>query len=121
MKTVASNYIPALEAVQQQFESWRLSRGIRPCTIPGHLWDSAVGLCQNFSVSHVSRTLGLSYTDLKKRALNVKEPAPRFMEIDLGGFPGKWEAECQRPDGALLRVSGNGPAPVEQMLARFLS
>jgi hypothetical protein len=79
-------------------------------------------LCQKHPITHVSRSLRLSYSDLKRRIDHqVKEPAPKFIELDLSGFPDKWEAECERPDGARLRVSGNGPAPVEQMLARFLS
>jgi len=121
MKTVAPDHIPAIEAIQQQFKSWRSDRGKQRSLIPEHLWESAVLLCQKYSITHVSRSLHLSYSDLKRRIGKIKEPAPRFMELDLSDFPGKWQVECERPDGALLRVSGNGPAPVEQMLARFLS
>jgi hypothetical protein len=121
MKTIASDYIPAIETVQQQFKSWRSDRGNQRTLIPEHLWQSAVSLCQKNSVAHVSRTLHLNYSDLKRRIGHLKESAPRFMEIDLREFPGKWEVECERPDGVRLRISGNGPAPAEQMLARFLS
>jgi hypothetical protein len=121
MKTVASDHIPAIEAVQQQFESWRSDRGRQRGLIPEHLWESAVLLCQKYSITHVSRFLRLSYSDLKRRTGKFKEPAPRFMEIDLSGFSGKWQVECERPDGARLRVSATGPAPVEQMLGQFLS
>jgi hypothetical protein len=122
MKNCISDNTPALETVQQQFKDWRSGRGKQRGSIPQHLWDSAVGLCQRFSIARVSRSLCLSYSDLKKRALKVKEPAPRFMEIDLSSFSSGWQVECERPDGARLRMTGSGQAPaVEQVLARFLS
>ena len=121
MKTVAPDNIPVLEVVQQQFKTWRSGRGNQRTLIPEHLWESAVSLCQKHSVAHVSRSLHLNYSDLKRRIGQLKESAPRFMEIDLREFPGKWDVECERPDGVRLRISGNGPAPAEQMLERFLS
>jgi hypothetical protein len=120
MKTQASDSVAALEAVAQQFNHWRSSREKPTRPIPEDLWDSAVGLCEKLTVSRVARALGLSHARLKKRVQD-DTPGLRFMEMDFSGFAGGWEVECRRRDGVRLRISGNGPVPIEQMLQGFLA
>jgi hypothetical protein len=112
---------PTLESVQERFESWR-KRRVKREPIPAPLWEAAASLCRHYPITHVCRCLRLSFTELKKR-FSISNSAPvQFMELDRSCFPGRWHMECERPDGARLRFSGNGQPPeVEHLLLRFLS
>lgn len=123
MNTAAIIRSPQLNAVKEQFENWRGNRSSSREPIPQTLWKSAADLCRAHGITHVSRTLRLSYAELKKRVSFV-EPvaaAPEFMELDVGCLTGQWHLECDRADGARLRLSGSGQLPnIENMLSAFL-
>jgi hypothetical protein len=51
--------------VKEAFKSWRSRK--RSGRIPGALWCQAVGLVKRYSISSVSRGLGLSWNEFKKR------------------------------------------------------
>ena len=74
MKNSVTDNHPAVENVRLQFQVWRSSR-IKQEPIPEQLWQAAIALCRDHSVSHVSQRLRLSYADLKKR-LNLSQPHP---------------------------------------------
>ncbi|MBW2610932.1 MAG: hypothetical protein JRE12_01020 [Deltaproteobacteria bacterium] len=124
MNTAAIIRSPQLSAVKEQFENWRSNRISNREPIPQPLWQSAADLCRAHGITHVSRTLRLSYAELKKR-VSPAEPAataPEFMELDIGCFAGQWHLECDRADGARLRLSGSVQMPhIENMLGAFLS
>ncbi|MBA4369632.1 MAG: hypothetical protein C0403_18565 [Desulfobacterium sp.] len=63
-----------LEFVKNQFEAWRANRKKRREPIPEQLWEAAKELVKIHSINKVSRTLGLNYTDLKKRILGKEYP-----------------------------------------------
>jgi hypothetical protein len=120
-----------LEIVQRRFEAWRASRTKRG-PIPDSLWEAAVKLCERYPITHVCRSLRLSFTALKRRLCRSNDEPVQFMEIDLSGcnvqaagtgyFSSAWHMECERPDGARLRFSGNGQVPpIDHLLVRFLS
>lgn len=114
-----------LDAVRQQFESWR-SESSKRRRIPPHLWEAAVRLCETYPITHVCRHLRLSFPDLKKHIPPTKPPvigSARFMEFDISSISGgRWQIECDRPDGARLKISGNGQLPViENVLREFIS
>jgi len=114
--------IADIEAVHQQFELWRQTRASKLEPIPDPLWQAAVKLCRSYPVTRVSRRLRLSFSELKKRLVPPVAPGPRFLEIDPVRLTDNWRIECDRSDGARLRVSGSGPAPnMDAVLARFLS
>lgn len=121
MEVPATDRVPTLELVEQQFVVWRNSRQKHE-RIPAHLWQSATELCALHPITHVCKRLRLSFNDLKKR-LSQKEPSPvRFVELDLNATACLWCLECERPDGARLRLSGNGSIPaIEHLLGHFLS
>ncbi len=111
----------ALEAVQRRFEAWRASRTKRG-PIPEPLWEAAVRLCGHYRITHVCRSLRLSFTELKKRLARSNPEPVQFMQLDSGYFTSSWHMECERPDGARLRFSGNGQVPpIDHLLVRFLS
>jgi hypothetical protein len=105
--------------VQEQFKAWRAGKAGRE-SIPEHLWEAAAWLCQEHPPTRVSRVLRLSFNDLKK---HLPERAPvQFTELDIRSLTGPWEIECQRPDGARLRLSSTGPLPdLSELLQDFLT
>jgi|APLow6443716910_1056828.scaffolds.fasta_scaffold291226_1 hypothetical protein len=130
MKNSVTDNYPTIESIEQQFQTWRSTRSRRE-TIPQHLWLSAIALCRVHSISHVSQRLRLSYTDLRKR-LNPPQPripadslTPEFTEVKLNSLfqsQDQWQMFCQRPDGSLLKLSGNTEhPPVTDILKGFLS
>ena len=113
---------PKIETVQKHFEAWRSGRANRREPIPQHLWQAAAELCHNHSITHVSRQLRLSYSDLKERATEEHLPSVQFMEIDMDTLAGRWQIECNRADGSRLRIAGSGQVPaIETIVRSFLS
>jgi hypothetical protein len=113
---------PTLESVTRQFEAWRANRQKRD-RIPRHLWQAAAQLCKDYPITQVCRCLRLSFADLKKHLPGEKkEPAVKFMSIDLSGAIGHWQLCCRRSDGADFHLEANGPLPdVHRLLEKFLS
>ena len=118
MKPIRSDHTPTLESVQDQFKAWRAGKAGRE-PIPEHLWEAAARLCREHPVTRVSRVLRLSFNDLKK---HLPERAPvQFTELDIHPLTSPWQLECQRPDGARLRLSSSGPLPdLSGLLQGFL-
>ena len=121
MDHTATGNSPKIETVQEQFEAWRSGRVNRREPIPQHLWQAAAELCCSYPISHVSRHLCLSYSDLKKRVTKGPLAPVQFMEIGMDVLAGGWQIECNRPDGSHLRIAGNGQPPAAEMLRTFLS
>jgi hypothetical protein len=112
---------PRIETVQKHFEAWRSGRADRREPIPQRLWQAAAELCGDHPISHVSRQLRLSYSDLKEQVAKEHLPQAQFMEIDMDALSGGWQVECNRPDGSCLRIVGNGQMPaVETIIRSFL-
>ena len=112
----------ALETVEKHFEAWRSRRANKREPIPRHLWQAATGLCREHSIARVSRELRLSYTDLKKKIGNDNCTSERFIEIDTTFAGGRWQIECERPDGSRLCMTGYGRRPeIDGLLRSFLS
>ena len=116
--TPQSETIPTLKQVREQFSVWRKSRGKRSA-IPDALWQAAVNLCQDHSISKISSTLRLNHTVLKQRvqACALSQPvsgisAPSFIELDVA--PSSSTAGCivEMSDhkGASMRMYFKGEA-----------
>lgn len=124
MEIISSNNSPAIAAVKKQFEQWRNRRVNRREPIPQELWQAAVELCKTHGITHVSRSLRLSYTELKKRIPPARCPATeiQFMQLDAGSLTRQWHMQCDRPDGGRLQMSGSGQLPdIENMMRVFLA
>lgn len=112
----------SLQHIQEQFRQWRSSRVSRRERIPSELWKAAAGLCRSYPIAQVSRSLGLSYTDLKNRLRGGSVSQAQFMKIDVSCMSSQWHLECSRPDGGGIRFSGSGQLPdVAGLLRVFLS
>lgn len=119
--TVTGKYTK-IETVEKQFEAWRSGRASRREAIPQHLWQAAAELCRNHSITHVSRQLRLSYSDLKERVTQDHILPVQFVEIDMDTLAGQWQIECNRADGSRLHMVGNGQVPqIETIVRSFLS
>ena len=113
--------IPTLKKVQEQFEAWRQSR-VKRSAIPDALWQAAVNLCQEHTISKVSSTLRLNYAELKHRVhvCTAGQAAPcmtasNFIELDLS--PSKAASECMvemsDQKGATMRMHFKGEAGLD--------
>jgi len=96
-----------LEEVRQRFELWR-NDPERCRRIPPELWDAAVSLCSHHSICSVSRTLRLSFNELKVRVQTPTPSVPDFLE--LGSFcpSGDVILELQDNKGRHLRLEWKG-------------
>ena len=105
---------PTLEAVRKRLEAWR-KRGRPGRRISDALWDGAVELCRDYSVSKVSRALRLDYYGLRKRAHKIMEAGSAtdlgFVKLDLRAplvSAAEWRAEMEAPNGARMTLSLKG-------------
>jgi hypothetical protein len=73
---------PTLDEVRNQLESWRQTKRNHREPIPKKLWQAAVELSRQHSISIVSKELRLSYTNLKEHIPSV--PKPKNIERDSG-------------------------------------
>lgn len=97
-----------LNEVKSAFEVWRSTK-TKGTRIPQDLWEQAIALYPKFSISKISTTLSMSYTDLKKRVENkigkhsssLNDPVPAFMEFDLSSVcPSVSECVVEMEDGS---------------------
>jgi hypothetical protein len=107
-----------LNKVKSEFEIWRTTRKNRK-PIPAELWKLAVELYPVFTISKISTTLALSYTDLKKRvqlkpeifSVRQNEKPPTFIELDFPP-PSPSIAECvvemEDSSGAKMKMCFRG-------------
>lgn len=91
-----------LQTVQSLFTTWRHNK--KGKRIPGHLWDAAVALVDEYSVSYVSKQLCLEYSELKRRYANRASGA--FVELCPTTFPVGLRAEIILSNGNQMRLYG---------------
>ena len=105
-----------LDIVKQEFEHWRNSRP-KISKIPTYLWEMVKPLIDEYPISMIIRSLGLSHSQLKQ---NVIEQSVSFVEAvscttrgDEPHQPGddnsnehKCDIELKRPCGSVLKVHG---------------
>jgi hypothetical protein len=110
----------SLEAVCAMFAQWRSNCKKRE-PIPPHLWKAAACLCKTHPITRVCRHLRLSFVSLKQHINEAKPSREPFVELSLGCLTGEWRLECERADGAKLKLSGLQALPVEAALRAFLA
>jgi hypothetical protein len=107
---------PTLDDVHKKFEIWRRSRKKRS-RIPKKLWEAAVKLSSDYTISHISKSLHLNYVELEKRIITARgdkslptQAAPSFIEIDLGKSISNAECvvEIEKRDGSKMKMYFKG-------------
>lgn len=112
-----------VEGLRVRIEAWRSSehRGKR---MPEELWQAAGAAARRLGVFPVSRSLGLNYQTLKRRAYPTAESSPskvvshpRFIEVAAfapsnGIAPGEAIVEMIGPEGARLTVRLKDSSPM---------
>ena len=110
----------SLDELKEKFAVWRESSP-RPRKIPVELWEDAVSLARVFSVSKVSRSLGLDHPALKQKVASKNPEAKHFVELKLAHpNPGPKLsplAEIISPHGMVLRLFSES----DQIIRTFLT
>jgi len=126
----------SLKDVNAQFEAYRSSRK-KMTKFPDKLWQQAVSLLNNHSISEVARTLRVTNQQIKTQLdkITVKdEKSIDFISLNqdkmLPGEPLsidftvddtlKTKVEITRPDGAQLVISQLPESSLSKLLERFV-
>ena len=105
-----------LSEVKRQFEEWRKMKTGRE-RIPEKLWEAAVSLSKEHSISRISKALRLNYTALKNRIVEKDEDtiiekvsAPAFIELDFEhpAFVSECIVEMEDGSGAKMKLCFKG-------------
>ena len=111
--------IPNLSEVKEQFKIWRKTRN-SPRPIPEKLWNAAVSLSANHTVSQIAEELIIDHDDLKKacakkKKLRKKAPPPTFIELDVEQPPAVSECIVEMQDilGAKMRMHFRGKTDID--------
>lgn len=113
----------ALAEVEGQFQQWRETREKRTA-VPEELWQAAVGLCSQHSLSQISRSLRIDYRQLKERGVEsgvvaseeaLETEGVEFVELGIRERqPSReYEVELEKADGSRMRVKVTGEATVD--------
>ena len=115
----------------ERLEQWRQTKTKRSDPIPETLWSQAITLTQTLPLRRVSKALGLSSYDLKRRIDRLEPPsqpsAPPINFIELPPVNGQakprhlTDIELERSDGARLRIQYPEPPPLESLIRSFLA
>lgn len=74
-----------IKSVKAHFEEWRRTKASPKCQIPLELWDRALKLTPRYSVSKISRALGLNYTAFKSHIEGKRSFGPTVLR-KVAGF-----------------------------------
>ncbi len=119
-----------LDLVKQEFEHWRNSRP-RKGKIPLYLWEMVKPLMDEYPISMVSRSLGLSHSQLKQ---NVIEQSVSFVEAvscttsevevhhptDDSSQEQKCDIELKRPCGSVLKINALPISVITTLIPSFV-
>ena len=119
-----------LDLVKQEFEHWRNNRP-RKGKIPLYLWEMVKPLMNEYPISMVSRSLGLSHSQLKQ---NVLEQSVSFVEavscttseIEVhqstinNNHDQKCDIELKRPCGSVLKINALPISVITTLIPSFV-
>jgi hypothetical protein len=132
MMTTPKPSVLTLETVAEHFAQWRETKAARE-RIPEPLWREAIELLDTYRISQITRTLGLSGSDLNKRRRQLTSPPPAdaqdsrhtFVELQAplinpaSAKAARW-LELQRPDGLCLRLHAGDRDDLLALVDRFI-
>jgi len=74
---------PTIEELKIQLENWRANKRNHREPIPKQLWKAAADLARAGSINQVSKTLHLSYADLKYHIYGPSVPKHKTKQKDI--------------------------------------
>lgn len=101
---------PTLSDVVERFKEWRLNPA-RSRAIPKELWETAIELTNQHSISKVSKVLHVSSAKLiklvKRQSTSIN---PSFMELDLCRIvpQSHCSIEIDKSNGSKLKINFTG-------------
>jgi len=111
---------PTIEQVGERLDKWRKIKKHRE-SIPKDIWQDATELAKKYSINTVSKTLRLSYTDLKDRVCGPSKPKPKkrrssdFIEIGQPFLIPEATLEMENKKGSHLKISFKGRTDFDLM------
>jgi len=118
---------PTIEQVREKLDRWRKIKKHRE-PIPKDIWKDAAELARKHSINTVSKTLRLSYTDLKDRVMGPSKPKSKkrrssdFIEIGYNQPPSMPETtiEMENKKGSRFKICLKGSTDFDPVdLARI--
>lgn len=129
--------VRGLAEVKEIFSDWRRVRE-KGSHIPRKMWELAVELCKEYSISKVHRALRVDFHSLKRRVDGVKRKSRKtavskdsFVKVKVshndgrpvnGGpsTPNGHVVEIMRPDGSQLKVHTYEQSCLKDLCSLFL-
>ena len=119
-----------LDIVKQAFQEWRESRP-KMSKIPIYLWEMVKPLMDEYPISMVSRSLGLSYSQLKQNAIEqsvsfVEAVSYTTSEIEVhkpvedNSQEQRCDIEFKRACGGVLKINALPVAVLTTLIPSFL-
>ena len=115
---------PTLEEVSAYFKHWRQIKRNHREPIPKKLWQEAVELTLQYSLSTISKELRLGYTDFKERVNASSVPEPKDKEINSDFIELKYEqpflvseatVEIEDKNGSKMKICFKGKPDLNLM------
>jgi hypothetical protein len=117
---------PDIAAVRARLDRWRQKRP-RRARIPDALWQAATALARQHGAGKVARVLRLDYYALRRRVTaaggsgrSYQATRPAFVELlptTMAAPACECVVECERPDGARMRIQLRGAASAPDLAA----
>ena len=123
------NHSLTLEAVQKDFQHWRMSRKKR-AAIPDDLWQRVFSLLNRYPISKICSALSLNTAQIRSKlkpfnALKNSKSKESFVEVSLKSAPMlnvKEEISIKfiRNDGASLSITSFPSDAINSLIDHFL-
>ena len=121
---------PTIEEVSTHFKNWRQIKINHREPIPKKLWQEAIDLTLQYSLSTISKELRLGYMDFKERACisSVPKPAnierdPDFIELKYGQpfLLSETTVEIEDKNGSKMKIyfKGKPDFDITQLIKAF--
>ena len=122
-----------LDIVKQAFQEWRDSRP-KVGKIPIYLWEMVQPLIDEYPISIVSRSLGLSHSQLKQNVIEQSvsfveavscttseiEAHPQTSKVDNNSQEQKCDIELKRPCGSVLKINALPISVITTLIPSFV-
>jgi hypothetical protein len=120
---------PTLEELKIKLENWRANKRNHREPIPKQLWKAAADLAKDGSINQVSKTLHLSYADLKYHIYGPSVPKHKIKQKDISFIEIKPSqplsetpvtVDIENKKGARMRICFGTTTDIATLIKSFL-